>query len=1018
MMQRITNVEEQMIIKAIQDETSWEKLPKRLKVFVTSKEDWHRKVKDYCIKKRFKWGDCLARVACKESEYYEDLMNYLRKNLALFPYHLAEYVCRIQRLSPFRYYCDMLYEVMKNERPYDTIPNFSAADAFRLTGIGRNEFLEIMNKCRAKKLMWKLNKSIIREMMPTQPADFVIESWWAVCVVNLSLEEFRKLTEDEIVVIDKICKEEVNIFGLLDPEVVRGLYQRGLVYLDVPVFPDDHFRVSNLQGFISNREQTYEDPTEELLYAVFVASSEHATIAELTATLQTEQSQLESAVSLACRLGWAKKVMDPDSLLQDQSVPGSPGSEGSFVDDAFGSGGASPFLDGAPDNQLDADPTKSLSSSARLAFMVDANLTSYLMMGSLSPGMKGHAVTLYEAGKLGDTSVAGLCEDLQKLDGTRFEGELQEFANHAISLRHGLECLRSGGVKDLDDPSTEEISELVDGNPNTVKLLTPEKDAEGIESWVSPYEIKQEPGISEQNSFSLHPPKLEGIISTEDDDFNPRICLPSSSTDQVRSLKSNFNKSDDESSQTSVISIDRSARGRARAKKGRGYRVDVLRCESLAGLTPASLQRLLRRDYSVLVSMIPLSLPPGVISADGTGPVQFTPPARAAVTPWMKLMLYSVAGCGPISVALVRGQRLRCLPPPLCNCEKALVWSWDGNGVGGIGGNFEGSLIDGGILLHCLNSLLRISAVLVQPFGKNDLGHSENGRLLTKDIPLPLENVLSGSEFSKAGIGLDGKAMYELQETLMSVAEELHLWTMGYIRIVKLCQLQTHTATREWSWVPQSVDFGIPLFNIELCKLVCDKVVNSELLQPASLPKQRDSMQKLRKKLQDFISDYQANGPVSRSVYSKEHNKGAPQLTAFTSGRWNPFVEGSTEPPSPGASPRMSETHPVPFDRRRRRSEVLSFDGDILRSFALTPVYEPNMRVVDDTNSPSTSLGSKPDPFDDIENSDFLLPGVNLLFDGSWLHPLDIGPCLQGRIPAALVAEAAVASLLVQTTVS
>lgn len=117
---------------------------------------------------------------------------------------LAEYVCRVMRVSPFRYYCDMIFEVMKNgssllhwiiyifctciptlllslllaldilycfyhfdmqpciwfpewlmfilnaEQYYDRIPNFSAADAFRLTGIGRNEFIDIMNRCRSK----------------------------------------------------------------------------------------------------------------------------------------------------------------------------------------------------------------------------------------------------------------------------------------------------------------------------------------------------------------------------------------------------------------------------------------------------------------------------------------------------------------------------------------------------------------------------------------------------------------------------------------------------------------------------------------------------------------------------------------------------------------------------------------------------------------------------------------------------------------------------------------------------
>lgn len=42
--------------------------------------------------------------------------------------------------------------------------------------------------------------------------------------------------------IDKICKEEANAFILFDPEIIKGLFQRGLVYFDVPVFPDDRFK--------------------------------------------------------------------------------------------------------------------------------------------------------------------------------------------------------------------------------------------------------------------------------------------------------------------------------------------------------------------------------------------------------------------------------------------------------------------------------------------------------------------------------------------------------------------------------------------------------------------------------------------------------------------------------------------------------------------------------------------------------------------------------------------------------
>ncbi|RVW65396.1 hypothetical protein CK203_022193 [Vitis vinifera] len=90
--------------------------------------------------------------------------------------------------------------------------------------------------------MWKLNKSIAKELLPTQPVDFAIEPWWGVCLVNFTLEEFKKLSEEEMVTIDKVCKEEANSFVLFDPDVVKGLFRRGLIYFDVPVYPDDRFK--------------------------------------------------------------------------------------------------------------------------------------------------------------------------------------------------------------------------------------------------------------------------------------------------------------------------------------------------------------------------------------------------------------------------------------------------------------------------------------------------------------------------------------------------------------------------------------------------------------------------------------------------------------------------------------------------------------------------------------------------------------------------------------------------------
>lgn len=56
------------------------------------------RVKEYCIKKRFKWSDCAARTTCKENEYYEDLMRYLRKNLAVWLPNLPDVVLFVRHI--------------------------------------------------------------------------------------------------------------------------------------------------------------------------------------------------------------------------------------------------------------------------------------------------------------------------------------------------------------------------------------------------------------------------------------------------------------------------------------------------------------------------------------------------------------------------------------------------------------------------------------------------------------------------------------------------------------------------------------------------------------------------------------------------------------------------------------------------------------------------------------------------------------------------------------------------------
>ncbi|XP_039065514.1 protein FAM91A1-like [Hibiscus syriacus] len=995
-----STVEEQLFLRAFKEECPWQNLPKRLQAIFNSKDEWHRSIIDHCIKKRLQWNTSFACKVCKENEYYDEMMRFLRKSLALFPYYLAEYVCRVMRVSPFRYYCDMIFDLMRNEQPYDSIPNFSAADALRLTGIGRNEFIDIMNQCKSKKIMWKLNKSIAKELLPTQPVDFSIEPWWCICLVKFTVEEFKKLSEDEKAMVNKICREEANAFVHFDPDIIKALYRRGLVYFEVPVYPDDRIKVFRLEGFISNKEQSYEDPIEELLYAVFVVSSEHATIAELASTLQADLRILQAAASFVCRLGWAQKVIDPAYVLQENTmVP-----HGVTLTDEEGSSrrsstSANVSIDGG-DIALQGDfwgteNYASRSCDARVAFVVDANITSYLMMGSVSPGLKSHAVTLYEAGKLGHASIADLCKDLSTLEGTKFEGVLQEFANHAYSLRCVLECLLSGGVA-ADTRATEVV--------DRIRMPTSGYDESSAVADVSLTELSEQ---SSSNEAEQNVTGNNNLETSQEDSLFDNSALETAGDDESATLSEDGKFSSEVSKSDLKINVHNGGKaihtegsdvGKGTPRKRKKYRVDILRCESLASLPKATLDRLFLRDYDIILSIIPL--PHSCVLPGPAGPIHFGPPSHSSMTPWMKLVLYSTVASGPLSVVLMKGLCLRMLPAPLAGCEKALIWSWDGSVIGSSNEQSEGDLVNGSILLYCLNSILKFSAVIVQPFSRYDLDGS--GKVVTVDIPLPITN--SNGSVAHVGdkLGLSAKEHLKLNDIVTALAQRIELRTVGYIRLLKLfkeTKSDNFVPDQKYEWVPLTIEFGIPLFNPKLCNNICERIVTSGLLQADSLTQHHESMQRTHRKLREFCAEYQATGPAAKLLYLKDQqqmdgSKDSEYITNHPgSGKWNSMVNPSPISGASSEQQRLKLAH-----RHRSRTEFLSFDGSILRSYAVAPVEDPSQ-----VTAPKVDL-------DESDSNEVILPGVNLIFDGAELNPFDIAASLQAGQPISLIAEAAAAS--------
>lgn len=63
------------------------------------------------------------------------------------------------------------------------------------------------------------------------------------------------------------------------------------------------------------------------------------------------------------------------------------------------------------------------------------------MMGNLSPGLKNHAVTMFEVGKLNDESLDGFLSELDRVQDVG-EGEARRYYEHAVNLRDTLRFLR------------------------------------------------------------------------------------------------------------------------------------------------------------------------------------------------------------------------------------------------------------------------------------------------------------------------------------------------------------------------------------------------------------------------------------------------------------------------------------------------------------------------------------------------------------------------------------------------
>ena len=102
--------------------------------------------------------------------------------------------------------------------------------------------------------MLKSKEKVLRSILPQQPQQIPLSNWWILTAVPAQENKLAKLPSSARLAYERIAASQDGVeIGQFEEAEVRALYNECLIYISIPLAPQDTIKLLTLEKFVMNR---------------------------------------------------------------------------------------------------------------------------------------------------------------------------------------------------------------------------------------------------------------------------------------------------------------------------------------------------------------------------------------------------------------------------------------------------------------------------------------------------------------------------------------------------------------------------------------------------------------------------------------------------------------------------------------------------------------------------------------------------------------------------------------------